>query len=386
MSNRNAVIFTMAGCVACVCGVLAYSVIWYINTPTRLAQKDQAVINRPYENALERRTIETLKDFGIWLKENNAAGYVGEFGWPGNESDQWETIAYRWYETAQYYNVWTTQWASSSWWPDAYRLSLYNGTPSRGLYELTAQSVVLERSIYLYNSVNFGVNVAGMEFGDNATAKIPGVANTDYFYEPEQSFAYLASRGISLIRVPFKWERIQPELGGPLNQTEVAAIKTVLGYAEQHTIRVIIDMHNYGRYNTGDETHVLGESDEFDNAFVDAWERLSDELSGQKALIGYDIMNEPHDLQSGKQETPAQHWEELSQRVVNAIRAMGDTTLVLIPGYDWSMANWRLNHSRAWIDDPAGNIRYEAHQYWDSDASGKYLHPYQYELDRANEM
>ena len=38
---------------------------------------------------------------------------------------------------------------------------------------------------------------------------------------------------------------------------------------------------------------------------------------------------------------------------------------------------------RAWIDDPAGNVRYEAHHYWDADGSGTYQQSYKADVDAA---
>jgi hypothetical protein len=53
--------------------------------------------------------------------------------------------------------------------------------------------------------------------------------------------------------------------------------------------------------------------------------------------------------------------------------ARGDRTLVMVPGYNWSaVAGWVQTHPEPWIEDPAGNFRYEAHDYWDEDSSGEY--------------
>jgi hypothetical protein len=71
--------------------------------------------------------------------------------------------------------------------------------------------------------------------------------------------------------------------------------------------------------------------------------------------------------------TAAQTWERASQEAVSSIRAAGDTKLVLVPGYNWSgVRRWMTTHPAKWITDSANNIRYEAHHYWDSNASGAY--------------
>jgi hypothetical protein len=55
-----------------------------------------------------------------------------------------------------------------------------------------------------------------------------------------------------------------------------------------------------------------------------------------------------------------------------------------VPGYNWSGAQqWTSQHPAAWIVDPAGNHRYEAHHYWDGDNSGAYAATYDAELAAA---
>ncbi|HEY3835237.1 MAG TPA: cellulase family glycosylhydrolase, partial [Bryobacteraceae bacterium] len=90
---------------------------------------------------------------------------------------------------------------------------------------------------------------------------------------------------------------------------------------------------------------------------------------------GYDLMNEPHDMENGD-------WTSTSQQVVEAIRANGDGKLLLIPGDSWSSAaRWVETHgNRAWIRDPADNFQYEAHLYFDRDESGTYARSYDSEL------
>jgi endoglucanase len=89
-------------------------------------------------------------------------------------------------------------------------------------------------------------------------------------------------------------------------------------------------------------------------------------------------MNEPHDVDA---------WEATSQTAVTAIRASGDDKLILIPGDDWSSANrWPHTHNYPWIDDPADNIAYEAHLYFDRNESGRYRHSYDEELARDHEL
>ena len=66
-----------------------------------------------------------------------------------------------------------------------------------------------------------GVNLAGAEFG-----KVPGTYATDYTYPAPASIDYFSQLGFNLIRVPFRWERLQPTLESdpPLPAADVLAL------------------------------------------------------------------------------------------------------------------------------------------------------------------
>ena len=76
----------------------------------------------------------------------------------------------------------------------------------------------------------FGVNLAGAEFFHK---KMEGVGrfNKDYHYPTTDELDYWKSKGLTLIRLPFKWERIQRKLYGELNREEMDYIKFLLAEA-----------------------------------------------------------------------------------------------------------------------------------------------------------
>jgi endoglucanase len=82
-----------------------------------------------------------------------------------------------------------------------------------------------------------GINMSG---GEYCWENFPNISDLDY----------AKSKGITLIRLPISWEKFQPDLNGPLDANQVAGIKAFLDSAGTRSMKVIVDLHNYARYDT----------------------------------------------------------------------------------------------------------------------------------------
>jgi endoglucanase len=166
--------------------------------------------------------------------------------------------------------------------------------------------------------------------------------------------------------LPLRWEFLQPKLTGPLDRSYVDLFKPLIDAAAGRRQKVLLDIHNFGRYNSvaiGSDQVSLG-------AFADLWARLASTFSGHPGVGGYDIMNEPHDMP-----TP-ETWPMAAQAAVDAIRKVDRATPIYVEGDGWAnAADWlsgsHLN-SALNIRDPVARVIYSAHLYADSDKTGTY--------------
>jgi endoglucanase len=130
-----------------------------------------------------------------------------------------------------------------------------------------------------------GVNIAGAEFN---AKRLPGVIFKDYTYPKDSELAYIAAQGANVIRLPFRWERLQPEPNKPFNGDELKRLKNTVNKASAQGLCVILDVHNYAEY--------YGESFEdkpaLESAFIDLWRRLAKEFTDPTQTI-FGLMNEP---------------------------------------------------------------------------------------------
>jgi aryl-phospho-beta-D-glucosidase BglC (GH1 family) len=214
-----------------------------------------------------------------------------------------------------------------------------------------------------------GISVAGAEF-----------SASNVIWEDPASFPFLASRGIRLVRLPFLWESMQPTLSGALSSSVLNGLKTTVRAADDAGVKVILDVHNYAKFNNVFYRQAGG-PDQDD--FIDLWQRLSDVFRDDIAVVGYGLMNEPRDIPTVGGVTGNEMWKQAQQAALNAIRAKDDSTCVLVSGYTaGAMGGW-LNATSGqplpYIKDPADNFRWEAHHYWDSNG-GRYNLSYTQEL------
>lgn len=337
-------------------------------------------------HALRTRVLAELEVFTSWLRRTGSQGYIGEVGWPDDQRGDaraWNALARDWYGAADKSQLWVTAWAAGEWWPPYYQLACYRSLPGAAALSVADTQASVIETHPTTQLVRRGVNVAGGAFGasldptssfSNAT---PGVIDRQYHFDGPESFAFLASRGVKLVRVEFRWERLQPVLGAELAAAELARLRAVVARVRAVGLDAVLDMHNYGAYYAAaggrGVRQPLGSPVLGFPLFADAWSRISAAFSHDPGVLAYGLMNEPTAMPAIGRDRPAKVWERASQAALDSIRAQGDQRLIMVGGYDYSgVQGWAANHPRAWIHDPANNTRYEAHHYWDLDHSSAY--------------
>ncbi|HYD86079.1 MAG TPA: glycoside hydrolase family 5 protein [Vitreimonas sp.] len=207
-----------------------------------------------------------------------------------------------------------------------------------------------------------GVNLAGLEFN---SGRLPGRLDHDFVSPSAAELDYYRDAGANAVRIPFRWERAQPELGGELNEDYLGLLDRLVEESGRRQMRVVLDPHQYGRRIIRGEAVIIGESAVTAAHFAGFWGALAQRYRRASHVI-FGLQNEPHD-----QDTNV--LLGVLNAAMTAIRAAGARQLILAPGNGWSGAHaWlrRGNQAMLGLRDPIGNMALDVHQFLDADSSG----------------
>ncbi|HML30045.1 MAG TPA: glycoside hydrolase family 5 protein [Hyphomicrobium sp.] len=209
-----------------------------------------------------------------------------------------------------------------------------------------------------------GVNIAGGEFG-----KLPGKFAKDYAYPSRTSLQYFSGQGFNLVRIPFRWERLQPTLNADLDAEELKRLQATVNAATALQLTVVLDTHNYAKRRLASDgwkdVHVIGSDAVPSAAFADFCGRLAAAFKDNPSVI-FGLMNEPTGI-------VAYEWLPITNGAIAAMRNAGAKQIILVPGVNYTGAHsWFSsgNDLMAEVVDREHNFVIEVHQYLDRDSSG----------------
>ncbi|BEJ13615.1 hypothetical protein CspHIS471_0307890 [Cutaneotrichosporon sp. HIS471] len=204
-----------------------------------------------------------------------------------------------------------------------------------------------------------GLNLAGCDFGMNfwgwsGTWMCPPISQIGHFIE----------QGSNVIRLPVGWQYLvgNNPASTTLDPTFFTTYDRLVRDVTSRGAYAIIDIHNYGRWNSG----IIGADEPSTMSFASLWSLLAKKYAGNDHVI-FSLMNEPH------------HQDIVGvaaacQAAVNAIRSAGAQNI--LPGNQWTKAEtWTsgANNPILSITDPTGGLDrllLDVHKYLDADGSG----------------
>lgn len=192
--------------------------------------------------------------------------------------------------------------------------------------------------------------------------------------EPASSYEFLASRGVSIVRLAVPWQRLQEipadgdaadGLAQPIDTDYLEVVATQVERAAAAGIRTVIDLHNGCTYPWGAGPFVAGSLRCGDGIteehITELWTTIATRFAGDERVAAYDIFNEP------RWSVGVDVYKRYAQVAVDAIRSTGDEHTIWVEGIlsDIRGRLAAIAPDGPWIDDPLGRIMYSEHFYVD---------------------
>ena len=213
--------------------------------------------------------------------------------------------------------------------------------------------------------IGAGITLSGMEMSVTDEGNV--TENGFVPFDIDEIDKYVKMNA-SVIRLPFAWQFMTPELGGELNKNYSAKYFSYVDRAIKLGAYAMIDLHNYARWDGMAAGQQL--SNVTNDHIASLWGKIAKKYAEEPKVI-FALMNEPHSLEM-------QRWLPTMQMCVNAIREANATSqMVLISGdvHGSSKAFPEWYRTLKNVTNPDGskeNIAFELHEYLDS-ANGTLL-------------
>jgi endoglucanase len=224
-----------------------------------------------------------------------------------------------------------------------------------------------------------GVNLAGAEFGLSSPTSVPGTAGSDYFWPADSVVDYYLARGMTVLRVPVLWERLQRTLLSDLNAPDMAELDRIITRATSAGAHVVIDLHNHMRRWVGQTRTLVGTGSVTRAALNDFWRRMAIRYRANPLVI-FGLMNEPNSDMGGALSDADN--VAIQNGVAAAIRATRATNLILFSANRYSAMHQFTYGDTAYkaahlgFLDPGGHSAWDLHQFLDVDYRGAAAEPW----------
>lgn len=173
----------------------------------------------------------------------------------------------------------------------------------------------------------------------------------------EEDIVWIAQQGFNLVRVPMSYRGLTtgPDLDRPTalawNERAFGQVARLLDWCEKHRIYAVLDIQEApGGQNDYTGTSLLYDDPALQDLTVDLWIELASRFGGHSAVAAYSLLAEPFSAPD------AGARDAMYDRIVKAIRALGDEHLLVIHDGFFGMQTLPRPHTKGWT-----NVVYSTH-------------------------
>lgn len=182
-----------------------------------------------------------------------------------------------------------------------------------------------------------------------------GVMSPQQFHE--QDFKDLRKWNVNLVRWQMNTSKKRVEGDAEWIEPLLDQLAKALVAAKENNIKLVVDLHSPPGGREPDATLRFVLQQQYQDQFVDVWQRIARRFKGNPAIYGYDLINEP--VQNRPSPEGMKDWLETQVLAAKAVRKIDPDTPIIIETDGWDSPD-----SYEWlkpVDLP--NIIYQVHMY-----------------------
>ncbi len=186
----------------------------------------------------------------------------------------------------------------------------------------------------------------------------------------EADFAWLAAQGFNLVRLPMGYRDLVsltdavPPTALLWNERALARVAQTLDAAARHGLYVVLDLQESpgGHNDYAGAAGTLYDDPAMQGLTVELWQTLSERFGHRDVIAAYSLLAEPMAAPS------AAARDDMYDALIQALRALGDTHLVVVHDGFRGMGTLPLPSERGWT-----NVVYSTHLFeWGADDLADY--------------
>lgn len=205
--------------------------------------------------------------------------------------------------------------------------------------------------------------------------KLCGEEYSNYFwnryfecYITEEDIKFIATEGFNSVRLPLNARHMYSVIDGQvcLREDTISRVDRLIEWCRRYEIYVILDMHGAPGGQTGqniddseDDTPRLFIEEQKQLELIELWKLLAKRYSNEKAVAGYDLLNEP--LPNWFNEYNDQVLP-LYRKLIDEIRKIDENHMIILEGVHWA-TDFSIFDEFS-VEEARNNIMLQFHKYW----------------------
>lgn len=152
----------------------------------------------------------------------------------------------------------------------------------------------------------------------------------------EEDFAFIASRGLDHVRLPFDFNVVENAAGDGFSEAGFAHLDRAVAWSRKYNLNIVLDLHKTAgfSFDPGEKENGFFDNAVYQERFFHLWEEMARRYGNDPQHVAFELLNEVTDKEYSAV------WNRIADECIDHIRAIAPDVVILVGSY-WN------NHASA---------------------------------------